>query len=103
MNALIAPPSSSVIDSSVTLGNWVGLNDEHKEFGNMDVDVEDEVLQEDDPFDSVEPDNVEVEECSGNEGATMQRWYHLAALVFWPHAKSVNIEFEALLQSGIDQ
>ena len=90
-----------VIDSSVTLGNWVGLNDEHKEFGNMDADVEDEVLQEDDPFDSVEPDNVEVEECSGNEGATMERWYHLAALVFWPHAKSVNIEFEALLQSGI--
>ena len=90
-----------VCDSDVTLGNWVGLNDEHKEFGEMNVDVEDEVLQEDDPFENLEPDHVEVEECSGNEGATMERWYHLAALVFWPCAKAINIEFEALLRSGI--
>jgi len=89
-----------VCDSDVTLGNWVGLNDEHKEFGEMNVDVEDEVLQEDDPFENLEPDHVEVEECSGNEGATMERWYHLAALVFWPCAKAINIEFEALLRSG---
>ena len=90
-----------VFDTSETLDTWVGLDDERKELGNMDVDVETEVLQDDDPFQQVEPDDVQVEECSGNEGATMERWYHLAALVLWPHFSSVAIKLQSLLHGGI--
>ena len=90
-----------VFDNSETLDTWVGLDDKRKNLGKMDVDAETEVLQDEDPFEDLEPDDVQVEECSGNEGATMERWYHLAALVLWPHSNSVAIKFQSLLHDGI--
>ena len=44
-----------VVDGSETLDNWVELYDEDNKLWNMDVDVEVEVLQDDDPFEHLEP------------------------------------------------
>ena len=44
-----------VVDGSETLDNWVELYDEDNKLWNMDVDVEVEVLQDDDPFEYLEP------------------------------------------------
>ena len=44
-----------VVNGSETLDNWVELYDEDNKLWNMDVDVEVEVLQDDDPFEYLEP------------------------------------------------
>lgn len=36
-------------------------------------------------------DETRVEEATGNEGAMMERWYHHAALIIWPHSKHWDI------------
>jgi hypothetical protein len=36
-------------------------------------------------------DEEEIEEATGNEGATMERWYHHAALVIWLHSSHRRI------------
>lgn len=36
-------------------------------------------------------DDEQIEEATGNEGATMERWYHHAALVMWPHTNHWKI------------
>ena len=38
-----------------------------------------------------EPDTEEVEEASGNEGATIERWYNQAALLLWPKQQRIKV------------
>ena len=83
------------------LDSWIGLDDKPKELGRMAIDVETEVFQADNPFGDWEPEECSVEECSGNAGATMERWYNQAALVFWPHSNSVAVKLQSLLHDGI--
>ncbi len=89
-----------IYDTSVTLGNWVGLDDTHKDIGEMSVDEDDELIG-DNSLDDVDPEE-EVEECSGNEGATMERWYRQATLVLWPRANTVSMKVKALIKKGAD-
>ena len=88
------------IDSTtVTLDSWVGLDDARKDISEMNVD-EDEELIGGNSLDDVDPEE-EVEECSGNEGATMERWYRQATLVLWPRANIVPMKVKALIRKGI--
>ena len=82
------------------LDTWIGLDDKRKKLGRMVIDVEAEVFQDDNPFGDWEPNDCSVEECSGNAGVTMERWYQQAALVLWPHANSVAIKLQLLLHNG---
>jgi len=69
-----------VYDSSLRLEDCVGPDD--RKLADMSEDIDrSEILQED-PFDDAEPDHESVEEATGNEGATVSRQYHAAALVF---------------------
>ena len=87
-----------IYDTSVTLDNWVDSDDARKDIGEMSVD-EDEELIGDSSLDDVDPEE-EVEECSGNEGATMERWYRQATLVLWPRANTVAMKVKALVRKG---
>ena len=92
---------SDDFESTVTLNNWVGPDNQRKDFGEMFVDEESEFLAVC-PFDNLKPDGIEVEECSGNEGASMERWYSLAALVLWPSANKLALKLDARSQYGMD-
>ena len=92
---------SDDFESTVTLDNWIGPDNQSKDFGEMFVDEEREFLSGC-PFDDLKPDGVEVEECSGNEGASMERWYSLAALVLWPTANKLALKLDARSQYGME-
>ncbi len=92
---------SDDFESTVTLNNWVGPDDQSKDLGEMFVDEESEFLAEN-PFDNLKPDGIEVEECSGNEGASMERWYNLAAIAIWPSANKLALKLDARSQYGMD-
>ena len=68
------------------LDTWIWMDDKCKELSRMVIDVETEVFQDKNPFGDWEPNECSVEECCGNAGATMERWYSQAALVLWPHS-----------------
>ena len=61
-----------------------------------------QLFQDDNPFVDWEPNDCSVEECSGNGGVTMERWYQQAALVLWPHANRVAIKLQLLLHNGFE-
>ena len=86
-----------IYDTSVTLDNWVGLDDAHKDIDEMSV--KDGELIGGKALDDVDPEE-EVEECSGNAGATMERWYRQATLVLWPRGDTVAIKLRALVKEG---
>ncbi|OJW20501.1 MAG: hypothetical protein BGO49_04650 [Planctomycetales bacterium 71-10] len=44
------------------------------------------------------PDREEYEGYTGNEGMTLERWYHRAAVVLWPSASRLGV----LLDAGVD-
>ena len=62
--------------------------------------VEEEELMEENRFDGLDPEQ-EVEECSSNEGATMERWYRLAALVLWFSYNTVSVKLASWTKLGI--
>ena len=83
------------------LDTWIWMDDKRKELGRRVLDVETEMFQDENLFGDWEPNECSVEECCGNAGATMERWYSQAALVLWPHSKRVVIKLQSLLHSGI--
>jgi len=48
-------------------------------------------------FEEIEPDNVEFQEATGNEGASFERSYHCTALVIWPRSRYLAV----LNQAGL--
>jgi len=74
-----------VYDQTLSAGDWQTLDGQECSFGEIAI-AEDEIVA-DNPLDDDEPDEQEVHEFTGNEGATMERWYHRAALVVWPRQR----------------
>ncbi|MEK7991141.1 MAG: 2OG-Fe(II) oxygenase [Thiotrichaceae bacterium] len=74
-----------VFDSMLSIDGWITPDNQRVDFGNLTVN-EEEVFAEFDSTDRI-ADEQEIEEATGNEGATMERWYHQAALVIWPQAQ----------------
>ena len=52
-------------------------------------------------FDSMEPDDIEFQEATGNAGASFERMYHCAALVLWPRARYLAIINQAGLAAAL--
>jgi hypothetical protein len=71
-----------IYDQTLSTGDWQTLDGEDCSFGEIAI-TEDEIVAEN-PLDDGEPDDQEVHAYTGNAGATMERWYHRAALVVWP-------------------
>jgi len=72
---------AEVYEEELTLDYWIDAQGQKKEFGKMQLDKE-EVLSDTDLEDfSVEQS---VTEATGNEGATMERWYRQGVIVIWP-------------------
>ncbi|ETW97697.1 MAG: hypothetical protein ETSY1_21640, partial [Candidatus Entotheonella factor] len=77
-----------VFDESMTLSFWIDMQGHEKEFGKMNLDAED--LLDAKNF-SGNPSRQEVHEATGNEGVTMERWYHHGVIVLWPEERYFRI------------
>ena len=70
-----------VFDEYRSLAGWLDAQGRKQPFGKLRFDEEELVS-------NVAPENwarkQEISEATGNEGATMERWYRQAAVVIWP-------------------
>jgi 2OG-Fe(II) oxygenase superfamily len=53
------------------------------------------------PFQDRNPDRQEREGYTGNEGLTLERWYHSAAIVLWPTAARFDVLCEGGTESAV--
>ena len=81
--------AEELIEEKIEASDWVCPDGEQESFGLLPFDKE-EILPED-AVDDVEPDEEDFNETTGNEGATVERWYHKAALVVWPRPQRLNV------------
>ena len=72
---------ADIIDDSSSIDHWVDNEDRKKHFGSMEVDQA-EILF-DGNWDIFDKEH-ELEGPTGNEGATLDRWYRKAVIVIWP-------------------
>src|SRR5262249_17336511 len=77
-----------VYEEELTLDHWVDPRGRRHPFGKMAL-LPEEVLSQTD-FEDL-PIKQEVHEATGNEGVTMERWYHQAVLVVWPPSRTFRI------------
>ena len=77
-----------VFDESLVLDHWRDPSGRKRRLGKIS-------LEERELFSSVEEDDrpheQAIHEATGNEGATMERWYRLGAVVLWPRAGYTRI------------
>lgn len=52
-------------------------------------------------FETMEPDDIEFQEATGNAGASFERMYHCAALVLWPRTRYLAIINQAGLAAAL--
>jgi hypothetical protein len=77
-----------VYEEELSLGNWIDSDGNKQALGKMELDQE-EIVSETDFEDF--PVKQEVHEATGNEGATVERWYRRGAVVVWPPDQFVRI------------
>ena len=84
-----------VFEDSRWLDSWVAPDGTRPEFGQIPVG-QDELIPCD-HLSAIEPDEEDYEPPTGNAGATVERTYHLGALVLWPQDRAIDV----LSQGGV--
>ena len=77
-----------VIDRFQKLSNWRKPDDSRPAFAEIPFENEEVCLPE---GETLEPEEVEFSEATGNEGASYERTYQRAALVFWPRRRRLAV------------
>ena len=72
-----------LVDSEVALTHWTGPDGTRLEATSLRVDGTEVCAST--PTGDLEPYSSEYEGYMGNWGNTLDRWYHRAAVVVWPH------------------
>ena len=81
--------AGELMEESLNASGWVCPGGEQVKFGELSFN-RDEVVPKD-IFDETDPDEEDCQEATGNEGATMERWYKMAALVMWPKDQRLSV------------
>ena len=74
-----------VTDRSQLLSDWRRPDDSRPPLAAIPFEEEEVCLA--DSLDDLDPDEIHFQEATGNEGASFERSYRRAALVFWPRAR----------------
>lgn len=91
-----------VFDQSAIIYNWVAPKrqlEQGMSFPLTELPFEANELCPENAFDDIEPDELEFQEATGNEGASFERSYHRAVLVVWPSERRIEI----VNQGGLGQ
>ncbi|MCA9211631.1 MAG: 2OG-Fe(II) oxygenase [Planctomycetales bacterium] len=77
-----------VYDESLSLKHWHTLDGKRQPFEELTINEDDivsAVPQEERNY------RQEIHEATGNEGMSMERWYHEAVVVVWPEARHFHV------------
>jgi 2OG-Fe(II) oxygenase superfamily len=85
-----------LIDEDFSGSDWVDLQGNKQPWGSIELDPS--ALVTHIPIDDWVPTKQDYEGYTGNEGNTLDRWYHRTALVIWHRSR----HFEILASHGID-
>jgi 2OG-Fe(II) oxygenase superfamily len=85
-----------IYDQSLSVDSWSDRDGKKIAFGEMSLKEEEIACNQ--PREAWIPDREEFEGYTGNEGMTLERWYHRAALVIWPK----KVHFAVLCEAGTD-
>ena len=91
---------TDLIDSDVELRHWVGVRGRSEA---VSAGVDSDELCYTKPSANFEPFESEHEGYTGNAGNTVEHWYHRAAVVLWPRARTFAIRARASPQWGIGE
>ena len=86
-------------DSDIELRHWVGPSD--KRIAAISGEVRGDEICFTKPSVDLEPFKSEHEGYTGNAGNTVDRWYHRAAVLLWPRARTFAIRAKASPAWGI--
>jgi hypothetical protein len=78
-----------IYDSSLSANHWSDRHGKKVQLGEIHLD-EDEIVA-DAALDEDEPSREDFEGYTGNEGMTLERWYHRAAVVIWPRSRHFQV------------
>jgi len=85
-----------VTDSSETVHEWRHPDGSRSALGALPFSPDE--LSPPDAFEGLEPDELDFQEATGNEGASFDRLYQRAALVLWPRSHRIAV----LAQGGLE-
>lgn len=88
-----------VTDSCTTLEEWRSTDGSRPELPELPFTLDE--LSPPDVFDDSEPDELEFQEATGNEGASFERLYRRAALVVWPRSHRIPVLGQGGLQATV--
>ena len=88
-----------VTDSYQMLMDWRKPDDSTPAFAEIPFEDEEVCLPVD--YEKLEPDELEFEEATGNAGASFERTYRRAALVFWPRSRRLAVINQAGLSVNV--
>ncbi len=88
-------------NSEVELRHWVGTSNKRVQAISREV-MDDEICFTK-PSVDLEPFKSEHEGYTGNAGNTVDRWYHRAAVMLWPRARTFAIRAKASPAWGIQE
>ena len=83
----------------VRMDNWASPEGRNPKFGKLPIN--DHELMPGRVLDNVSPDEEQIDEATGNEGATLERVYHHAALVLFKRAGILDELVKHSIQSGV--
>jgi hypothetical protein len=78
-----------VYDTTQKVGEWCKPDGSLPNLGELEFDEEE--LCPPDLFSSMDPTDLSFSEATGNEGASFERSYHIAALVLWPKGRTLAV------------
>ena len=88
-----------IFETSLTANDWSDRHGDTCRFGRMDLD-DDEIVTNA-ALDTNDPSEEEFEGYTGNEGMTLARWYHRAAVLIWPRARHFSVLCSAGTEAAI--
>jgi hypothetical protein len=78
-----------VIEDDIELKHFIDTNGRKAKFDALPLSSEEVAGGK--SLDEMATESVSVTEATGNEGATMDKWYHGAAVVFWPRSRRYEV------------
>ncbi|RUP06739.1 hypothetical protein BC936DRAFT_140296, partial [Jimgerdemannia flammicorona] len=81
------------------LTHWVAADEKKIMFGELTVDNPEELIPEN-ALEGGKPDDEEIK-VMGNEGTTLEQWYHAMMVVLWPSKNMYRVKCEGKVEDCI--
>ncbi len=88
-----------IFETSLTANDWSDRRGDTCRFGRMEL--EDNEIAATAAFDTNNPSEEELQGYTGNEGISLARWYHRAAVLIWPREHHFSVLCRAGTEAAI--